>query len=91
MPFSTDNKFKENIQYDVRGNIVGLQRNGLKSGAWTANGYTAATYGLIDNLSYAYNTQNQVTRINAAAIDLFGRVSLKNLGIICTVAQAIII
>jgi RHS repeat-associated protein len=53
--FSTDNKFKEAVQYDIRGNIIGLQRNGFKNGAWTTNNYTAGEYDEIDNLSYSYD------------------------------------
>jgi RHS repeat-associated protein len=53
--YSTDNKFKEAVQYDVRGNITGLQRFGLNAGTFTSNGYTAATYGMIDNLNYSYD------------------------------------
>ena len=67
--YSTDNKFQEKQTYDLRGNITSLQRNGYKLGAWTANGYTAANYGLIDSLSYEYNNQNQVIRINDAAVN----------------------
>ena len=74
--FSTDNKFKENVQYDVRGNITSLQRNGLNAGSWTSNGYTAATYGLIDSLAYSYdqpssgqvNQSNQLLRITDNSI-----------------------
>ena len=51
------------------GNIISLQRNGYKLGSWTTNNYVAANYGLIDNLSYTYNAQNQVTRINDAAVN----------------------
>ena len=35
----------------------------MPAGTWTANGYVAANYGLIDNLIYGYNSQNQVTAI----------------------------
>ncbi len=61
--YSTDNKFKEAVQYDVRGNIIGLQRYGLNAGTFTSNGYTAATYGLIDNMVYNYKP-------NATALEL---------------------
>ncbi len=40
--FSTDNKFWEKQTYDVRGNLLSLQRNGYKLGAWTTNNYVAA-------------------------------------------------
>jgi RHS repeat-associated protein len=66
--FSTDNKFKEKLTYDIRGNILTLQRNGLNGGSWTSNGYTAATYGLIDNLTYAYGTGNQLKSIAEASL-----------------------
>ncbi len=67
--FSTDNKFWEKQTYDVRGNILSLKRNGYKLGSWTTNNYVAANYGLIDDLTYAYNAQNQVTRILDAAVN----------------------
>jgi RHS repeat-associated protein len=66
--YSTDNKFKEAVQYDIRGNIVGLQRYGLNTGSWTSNGYTAATYGMIDNLVYNYKpnpTTTDLTTVTA--------------------------
>jgi RHS repeat-associated protein len=61
--FSTDNKFKEKLSYDLRGNISTLTRNGLNNGSWTENGYTAATYGLIDNLLYAYERGNRLSQV----------------------------
>jgi RHS repeat-associated protein len=70
--YSTDNKFKEAVQYDVRGNIVGLQRNGMKTGGWTQNGFVAGTYGVIDNLSYTYNAKNQVINIYDGAVNFSG-------------------
>jgi RHS repeat-associated protein len=62
-------KFDEKQTYDLRGNIRTLERNGLNGGSWTSNGYTAGTYGLIDNLIYNYgigNRLNQVTDISLA-------------------------
>jgi RHS repeat-associated protein len=66
--FSTDNKFQEKQTYDLRGNILSLQRNGLNGGAWTSSGLTAATYGLIDNLSYLYNDENKLVRVKDASL-----------------------
>jgi RHS repeat-associated protein len=66
--FLADNKFQEKQTYDLRGNIMSLQRNGLNSGAWTSNGYTAATYGTIDNLEYKYNSQNQLIKLKDYSI-----------------------
>ena len=66
--YSTDFKFNESSTYDLRGNILSLQRNGLNGGSWTSNGYTAATFGLIDNLTYNYNGQNQVTKVVDASL-----------------------
>ncbi len=68
--FSTDFKYNESLTYDKRGNILSLQRNGLNAGTWTADGsgYTAATYGMIDNMTYAYNDKNQVTTITDASL-----------------------
>jgi RHS repeat-associated protein len=61
--FSDDNTFNETLTYDLRGNIIPLQRNGLNGGSWTSNGYTAGTYGLIDDLTYTYGTGNQLTQV----------------------------
>ena len=66
--YSTDNKFQENVQYDVRGNITFLQRNGLNGGSWTSNGYTAATYGMIDNLGYIYGDSNRLKKVTEASL-----------------------
>ena len=58
---SASNRFNESLTYDLRGNILTLQRNG----------YYASTcgYGQIDNLTYAYNTTypNRVNSIADAA------------------------
>ena len=70
--FSTDFKYNESLSYDKRGNILTLQRNGLNGGSWTSNGYTAATYGLIDNLVYTYNDKNQVSVITESSSILKG-------------------
>ena len=37
-PFSTENKYRESVAYDVRGNITGLVRHGLKAEGLTQNG-----------------------------------------------------
>jgi RHS repeat-associated protein len=66
--FSTDFKFNERLTYDLRGNILSLQRNGFKLPAFSLNDYVAANYGLIDNLAYTYNSQNQVIKITDVAI-----------------------
>jgi RHS repeat-associated protein len=66
--FSTDNQFKEKWSSDIRENILTLQRKGLNGGSWTSNGYTAATYGLIDNLTYAYGTGNQLKSITESSL-----------------------
>jgi RHS repeat-associated protein len=77
--YSTDNKFKEAIQYDIRGNIIGLQRNGFKNGSWTTNYYTAGEYGQIDNLVYGYNTKNQLIQMVDNAVNPNGPHGLKDL------------
>jgi RHS repeat-associated protein len=66
--FSTDNKFQEKLTYDLRGNIETLQRNGLNGGSWTSNGFTAATYGLIDNLTYTYGVGNRLSRVTDGSL-----------------------
>ena len=48
--------YNENATYDANGNILSLQRNGLKDDG---------TYGGIDNLTYSY-AGNQVVRISDA-------------------------
>jgi RHS repeat-associated protein len=68
LTFSIDFKFNERLTYDLRGNILSLQRNGFKLPAFSANDYAAANYGLIDNLAYTYNNQNQVTKITDVAM-----------------------
>jgi RHS repeat-associated protein len=69
--FSTDNKFSEKLTYDLRGNILSLQRRGmnLTTASWTQNQYVAANYGLIDNLTYTYSGgKNQLTRVDDASL-----------------------
>ncbi len=63
--YSTDNKFEEKQTYDVRGNILTLERNGLNSGTWTngKQGFTAGTYGKIDNLQFGYYEGNKLIRV----------------------------
>jgi RHS repeat-associated protein len=64
---TVDKKYDETVTYDIRGNITSLQRNGLNTGSWTSNGYTAATYGTIDNLGYIYvkNSDSQSNMIKS--------------------------
>jgi RHS repeat-associated protein len=66
--FSNDFKYNEKLTYDKRGNILTLQRNGLNGGAFTSTGYTGATYGLIDNLTYNINDKNQLTKVSDASL-----------------------
>jgi RHS repeat-associated protein len=66
--FSTDNAYMEKQSYDVRGNITSLQRNGLKINDFTRSRYLAGDFGQIDDLHYAYNDKNQVTRIEDYAV-----------------------
>jgi RHS repeat-associated protein len=70
--FSEDYKFNEKLTYDLRGNIITLQRNGLNSNGWTSNHFVAGTYGRIDNLTYAYNTKNQLLSVNEASLPTRG-------------------
>jgi RHS repeat-associated protein len=70
--FSDDNKFNEQLTYDLRGNITTLKRNGLNSNGWTGNNFVAGTYGRIDNLTYAYNTKNQLLSVNEASLPTRG-------------------
>jgi hypothetical protein len=72
--FSTDNAYKENVQYDLRGNITRLQRNGLKINGFIGGNYVSGDFGAIDDLHYGYNNQNQVTQIydHAPSVDMTG-------------------
>ena len=72
--FSTDNKFREALTYDKRGNILSLQRNGLNAGTWASDGsgYTVATYGMIDNLTYTYSDSNRLSKVTDASLALKG-------------------
>jgi RHS repeat-associated protein len=61
----TGNRFDEKIEYDMRGNIKKLQRNGLNS---------SCSWGLIDNLTYqyddnitAYNPSNKLKKVTDAS------------------------
>ena len=65
--YSTDNKFGEKLTYDLRGNILSLQRNGMTAAGMSGGSYVSGTFGQIDNLAYTYNTKNQVTAITDAA------------------------
>ena len=68
-PYSTDNKYMENISYDLRGNIKTLQRNGLyyTSGTGGSGPALVGAFGTIDNLTYNYvNGRNQITNITDA-------------------------
>ena len=57
-------KYNEKLTYDKRGNILTLQRNGLNGGTFTTGqGYTAGTFGMIDNLTYSIDDKNQLTKI----------------------------
>ena len=62
--FIENNKFNEFTYYDKRGNITGLFRNGMRLPDMNnSTNQVAGTYGTIDQLSYTYNDQNQVTKI----------------------------
>ena len=46
-----------------------MQRNGLNGGTFTTGqGYTAGTFGMIDNLTYSINDKNQLTTIAEASL-----------------------
>jgi RHS repeat-associated protein len=68
--FSNDFKFNEKLTYDLRGNIMSLNRNGFKLPAFTSNEYAAGDYGQIDRLDYTYNAQNQVVKITDQTDDI---------------------
>ena len=46
-----------------------MQRNGLNGGTFTTGqGYTAGTFGMIDNLTYTINDKNQLTKVADASL-----------------------
>jgi RHS repeat-associated protein len=61
--YASDNKFREKVSYDVRGNIMSLLRNG-RTKVQMENGFSKGVFAAIDNLSYTYNEKNQVTQIS---------------------------
>ncbi len=80
--YSTDNKYEEKQTYDLRGNILTLQRNGMTSGGWNNQGlFTAGNFGQIDNLSYTYNDQIQLVKMrDYAALDKGFKLALNGAG-----------
>ncbi|MEN9611340.1 MAG: hypothetical protein RLZZ628_2154, partial [Bacteroidota bacterium] len=66
--FSTDNKFQEQLTYDLRGNIQTLKRNGMNLGGWAEGKFVAGNYGLIDNLKYSYVGGNQLKSITESSL-----------------------
>ena len=59
--YSTDNKYQEKVTYeDARGNIKNILRRGLDypSSTW---GRWCGTFKMIDNVTFNYNTKNQIT------------------------------
>ncbi|MBT1689428.1 T6SS effector amidase Tae4 family protein [Dawidia soli] len=57
------NGFNESLRYDVNGNILELQRNGLTRNAANPDGMVST----IDNLIYQYGTGNQLNKIEDGA------------------------
>jgi RHS repeat-associated protein len=77
--FSSDFKYNEKLTYDKRGNILTLERRGLNGGTFTTGqGYTAGTFGMIDNMVYTINDKNQVEKILDASLLTKGFVSVEN-------------
>jgi RHS repeat-associated protein len=68
--YGAENKFEEKQTYDLRGNITSIERNGLNSGTWTngKEGFTAATYGKIDNLQFQYYNGNKLVRVAESSL-----------------------
>ena len=56
-PFASDNKYQEMINYDLRGNITKLNRNGLTGNMAQATNSNLlyGCFGPIDNLTYNYD------------------------------------
>jgi RHS repeat-associated protein len=66
-PYSTDNKFGEKLTYDMRGNILSLQRNGMIAAGLSGGSVVTGTFGQIDNLTYIYGDSNRIKRITDGA------------------------
>ncbi len=79
---STDNKFQENVTYDIRGNITSLLRRGLYKDPVSATCYTN---GVIDNLSFTYNyASNRIQKITESAVGNVAKAQGFNPGIYAT-------
>jgi RHS repeat-associated protein len=62
-PCSSDNKYEETVAYDLRGNIKTLFRRGLTNKSISASGAVIGTYGIIDDLEYAYTDLTNRNRL----------------------------
>ncbi|HPN71534.1 MAG TPA: hypothetical protein PLZ32_18535, partial [Saprospiraceae bacterium] len=64
--YSTQNHYSENFEYDVRGNILGLDRKGMVNQSWI-NGSCFAP-ATIDSLTYSYASgTNRLVQVSDAA------------------------
>ena len=62
----TNNNYNETPTYDVRGNILSLNRNGMSANTViTSNGKTllAGLFSPIDNLTYTYGDSNRLKKV----------------------------
>ena len=75
---STDNKYREAVTYDKRGNIQTMIRNGLQ-GSYVSN-LIVSYFAQTDNLSYSYdpNNPNRLTKVSESSNLTRGFVSANN-------------
>ena len=79
--YEQNDKYKEALTYDQRGNIKTLLRSGSLYNSTSPNGLLCSFNGTIDNLQYTYNDKNQVTAISDAADLTKGFKTIANGGI----------
>jgi RHS repeat-associated protein len=71
-PIDKNNRYNEQLTYDVRGNIMSLLRGGQTDKGLTTAGLMCGSFASIDNLGYTYNDKNQVTKIMESASSTIG-------------------
>jgi RHS repeat-associated protein len=70
--YDKNNRYNEQLTYDVRGNIISLLRGGQTDKGVTNAGLMCGSFASIDNLGYIYNDKNQVTKIMESASSTIG-------------------
>jgi RHS repeat-associated protein len=77
---STDNKYRETVTYDKRGNIQTMIRNGLQGSYITSPNIIISYFTQTDNLSYSYDpiSPNRLTKVTETGNLSRGFVSANN-------------